>query len=186
MEPPPAAVTGEGPLRINYVARFVAEKDPLTFARAIASLRTRPLPIIRLIGDGPLQDEVQQALQAAGVQGDFTGWRSQPFQDFTRNDILVLPSKWEGLPWLLLEAQARGVPTIASDISGNTLALGDGAYGDIFRAGDSGALAALLDAALADIGPLRAKAERGRTELPGRFGPATFWNGLQGAIRSAR
>lgn len=177
---------GEGRPRINYVARLIADKDPLTFVRAAAALRKRPQPAVRLIGDGPLQDEVKQALQAAGVEGEFPGWRSQPFEDFTRNDILVLPSTWEGLPWLLLEAQARGVPTIASDIPGNRVALGDGAYGDIFRVGDAKALAERLDAALADLGALRAKAERGRAELPNRFGPHAFWNGLEDAMRSVK
>lgn len=186
MVPPPAPVTGEGQMRINFVARFVAEKDPLTFARATAVLRTRPLPAVRLIGEGPLQGEVKHALGAAGVQAEFPGWRSRPFEDFTRNDILVLPSTWEGLSWLLLEAQARGVPTIASDIPGNKLALGDGAYGDIFPVGDSQALAGRLDAALVDLSALRAKAERGRAELPNRFGPQAFWNELQDAMRSVK
>ena len=186
MEPPPAAVTGEGPLRINYIARLIADKDPLTFVRAMAALQARPRPDVRLIGDGPLQDEVKQALQAAGVEGEFPGWRSQPFEDFTRNDILVLPSKWEGLPWLLLEAQARSVPTIASDIPGNKLALGDGAYGDMFPVGDCKSLADRLDAALANLDVLRAKAELGRIELPNRFGPQAFWNGLEDAMRSVK
>lgn len=141
---------------------------------------------MRLIGDGPLRDEVKQELQAAGVEGEFPGWRSWPFEDFARNDFLVLPSKWEGLPWLLLEAQARSVPTIASDIPGNKLALGDGAYGDIFPAGDCKSLADRLDAALADLDVLRAKAERGRIELPNRFGPQAFWNGLEDAMLSVK
>ena len=139
-----------------------------------------------MIGEGPLQDEVKHALGAAGVKAEFPGWRSRPFEDFTRNDILVLPSTWEGLSWLLLEAQARGVPTIASDIPGNKLALGDGAYGDIFPVGDSQALAGCLDAALSDLSALRAKAERGRAELPNRFGPLAFWDELQDAMRMVK
>jgi glycosyltransferase involved in cell wall biosynthesis len=182
MQPPEVATNG--PLRLNYVARFVPVKDPLTFVRAVTRLRTRPLPVVRLIGEGPLQAKVQQALASAGIEAEFPGWRPHPFEDFTRNDILVLPSTWEGLPWLLLEAQARGVPVIASDIAGNRLALGDGAYGGIFPAGDPEALAACLDSALVDLGPLRAKAELGRAELPNRFGPQVFWNALQDAMTS--
>ena len=184
MDPPAAPLTGEGQMRINYVARFVGEKDPLTFARAIAALRARPRPTVRMIGEGPLLDEVKRALGAAGVQAEFPGWRSRPFEDFTRNDILALSSTWEGLSWLLLEAQARGVPTIASDIPGNKLALGDGAYGDIFPVGDCEALAERLDAALVDLSALRAKAERGRADLPNRFSPRAFWSVLQDAMRT--
>jgi glycosyltransferase involved in cell wall biosynthesis len=186
MNPQPEPVVGNGPTRINYVARFVAEKDPLTFARAIVAMRTRPLPSVRLIGDGPLQDEVKRVLQAAGVEAEFPGWRAQPFDDFTRNDILVLPSTWEGLPWLLLEAQARGIPTIASDIAGNRLALGDGAYGDLFPVGHPESLAMRLETVLADLAPVRAKAERGSCELPNRFGPRAFWSGLENAMQTVK
>jgi glycosyltransferase involved in cell wall biosynthesis len=184
MDPPPEPVAGEGPVRLNYVARFVAEKDPMTFARALGLMKTRPA--VRFIGDGPMQSEVQTILTENGVAAEFPGWRTQPFADFTRNDVLVLPSTWEGLPWLLLEAQARAVPTIASDISGNALALGDGAYGDIFRTGDAAQLAERLDAAVANISALRAKADRGRVDLPGRYGPRAFWNGLQDAMASLK
>ena len=183
MDPKPPPVAAEGPTRINYVARFVAEKDPLTFARAAALLSTRPRPTVRLIGDGPLHGDVKRVLETVGAKAEFTGWRSRPFDDFSRNDILVLPSTWEGLPWLLLEAQALGVPIIASDHPGNTLALGNGAYGDIFPMGNAEALAKMLDAALADLRPLRARAERGRADLPLRFGPQAFWTRLQDAMR---
>lgn len=183
MEPPPAPLAAEGPVRINYVARFAPAKDPMTFVRAVALMKTMPPPPIRMIGAGPMQEEVKAACEAVGVAAEFPGWRPKPFEDFSRNDILVLPSTWEGLPWLLLEAQARGVATIASDISGNKLALGDGAFGDIFVTGDAQALAERMDAALAQPDVLRAKAERGRAELPSRFGPQAFWQGLQDAMR---
>ncbi len=182
MQPAPTPVAGDGALRINYVARFVAEKDPITFVRALGLMKV-PRPAVRMIGDGPLLDDVKALLAAENIDAEFPGWRPAPFDDFTRNDILVLPSTWEGLPWLLLEAEARGVPTIASDISGNTLALGNGAYGDLFAAGDAAALAARLDAAVTNLDTLRDKAERGRADLPGRFGPLAFWQNLQDAMR---
>lgn len=184
MDPEPAPAAGEGPVRLNYVARFVAEKEPLTFARALALMRERPA--VRLIGDGPLEAELRQELAAHGVAAEFTGWRPQPFEDFIRNDILVLPSSWEGLPWLLLESQVRCVPTIASDIAGNKLALGDGAYGNLFATGDAQALARTLDQAVANLDALRAKAERGRVDMPNRFGPQAFWAGLQGAMAEVK
>jgi glycosyltransferase involved in cell wall biosynthesis len=186
MQPEPQPVAGDGSVRINYVARFVAEKEPLTFARAVAAMKTRPLPLVRMIGEGPLEEDVKREFGAHNIAAEFPGWRPQPFEDFTRNDILVLPSAWEGLPWLLLESQVRCVPTVAADIPGNALALGDGAYGDLFPVGDAGALAARLDAAAADPGPLRAKAERGRADMPDRFGPQAFWAGLQAAMHEVK
>ncbi|MGH8646926.1 MAG: glycosyltransferase [Gammaproteobacteria bacterium] len=185
MQPPPKPVTDDGPLRINYVARFVPEKDPITFVRALGLMKM-PRPAVRMIGDGPLLGEVKRLLAAAGLDAEFPGWRVEPLEDFTRKDILVLPSTWEGLPWLLLEAEARQVPTIASDISGNMLALGAGAYGDLFKTGDAHSLAARLDAAVTDLAVLRAKAKQGRADLAERYGPLAFWRNLQEAIRAVK
>jgi glycosyltransferase involved in cell wall biosynthesis len=175
-----------GPIRINYVARLVAAKDPLTLVRAVAKLKTRQYPELRFIGDGPLQVKVQKIASSLGTKAEFSGWRSSPFDDFTSNDILVLPSKWEGLPWLLLEAQARGIPTIASNIAGNALALGGGAYGDLFEMGDADSLARKLDAAVNDLSNLQKKAKQGQIQLEKRFGPQIFWDGLQRAIQSVK
>lgn len=183
MSPPPAAVLRDGPVRINFVARFVGEKDPLTFMRALGLTKTRPLPEIRIIGEGPLEVDMREAEKAAGIEVNWVGWRNAPLEDFSRNDILVLPSVMERLPWLLLEAQARGVAIIASDISANLYALDEGAYGDLYKAGEPAALAERLDAALGDGDSLRAKAERGREDLSKRFGPEAFWAGLQDAMR---
>lgn len=176
----------DGPTRINFVARFVPAKDPLTFVTALGLTGARPLPPIRMIGAGPMEDELKALYAQIGIAAEFCGWRPQPFADFTRGDILVLPSTWEGLPWLLLEAQARGVATIASNISGNAIALGDGAFGDIFPVGDAAALAAKLDAALTNPDVLRDKAANGRRTLQSRFGPKAFWDGLQGAMATVR
>lgn len=186
MDPPPKPVTQKGPLRLNFVARFNGAKKPLLFARAMELLAVRPRPLIRMIGDGPLRQQVEDAMSAAGIQCDFTGWRSQPFDDFTCEDILVLPSSWEGLPWLLLEALARGVLIVASDIPGNMLALDNGRYGDVFPNGDAEALAKTLDLAITDLDRLREKADQGRADLASRFGPEVFWRNIQNEISALR
>ena len=182
IEPPPPIASGDGRLRVNLVARFIGDKDPMTFVLAASMMRTNPKPEFRFIGAGPLEGDMKKALARMGVEATFVGWKPAPFEDFTRNDVLVLSSLWEGLPWLLLEAQARCVPTIASNIPGNAYALADGAYGDLFPKRDAAALALVLDNAMANLDGLRAKAERGRKDLPNRFGPRAFWNGLQDAM----
>jgi glycosyltransferase involved in cell wall biosynthesis len=186
MDPPPSAAFGDGPLRVNLAARFISDKDPMTFVLAASMMHANPKPEFRFIGAGPLEADMKRALDSMGVRATFPGWKPSPLEDFTHNDVLVLPSLWEGLPWLLLEAQARGIPTVASNIPGNAYALADGAYGDLFPKGDAAALALLLDNAVANLDGLRAKAERGRKDLPGRFGPRAFWNGLQDAMRAVR
>jgi glycosyltransferase involved in cell wall biosynthesis len=172
--------------RVNFASRLTADKDPMTLALAVSLMHANPKPELRFIGAGPLEGDLKRALSRMGAEAVFTGSPASPLDDFTRGDILVLPSLSEGLPLLLLEAQARGVPVIASNIPGNAFALGDGAYGDLFPKGDAATLALLLDNAVANLDGLRAKAERGRQDLAGRFGARAFWRGLQSGIAHAR
>jgi GalNAc-alpha-(1->4)-GalNAc-alpha-(1->3)-diNAcBac-PP-undecaprenol alpha-1,4-N-acetyl-D-galactosaminyltransferase len=122
------------------------------------------------------------AAAASQLDVEFVGWQSAPFSQFHRGDILVLPSHWEGLPYLLQEALDHGVPAIASDVAGNRTALGDGEFGHLYRLGDDGALTAALAEALANLDALRAKAEKGRAALRPRYGAAAFWRALSAEL----
>ncbi len=173
---PPAPITADGPPRLNFVARFIPTKDPLALLRA-ASLLKSPPPL-RFFGDGELEAEARAAAEATRLDVEFAGWRSAPFSRFHRNDVLVLPSRWEGLPYLLQEALHHGVPTIASDIAGNSAALGEGVFGALYRLGDDPALAKTIEDALAELDGLRAKAEMGRAALGPRYGAEPFWRAL--------
>lgn len=181
---PSAPPSMEGAPRLNFVARFIPTKDPLTLIRAVATLKTRPQ--LRFIGAGDLEPEMRAALASAGVDADFAGWLSAPFAAFHRNDILVLPSNWEGLPYLLQEALDHGAPVIAADNAGNRAALADGAYGALFPIGDAEALAAAIEGALADLDALRAKAEKGRAALHARYGAEPFWAALKAELNQTR
>jgi glycosyltransferase involved in cell wall biosynthesis len=115
----------------------------------------------------------------SGVAASFPGWRTEPFADFHRGDILALPSQWEGLPYLLQEALDRAIPIVASDAPGNRTALGDGAYGAVFPFGDAAALARALDGVIGQLDAARAKAEKGRAALHARYGAVPFWRALE-------
>lgn len=176
----PPRPSADGPARLNFVARFIPTKDPLALLAAAASLEAPPP--LRFFGDGELMQAARDAAQASGLDVEFAGWHSAPFSQFHRNDILVLPSHWEGLPYLLQEALDHGVPTIASDIPGNRTALGDGAYGLLFDLGDTAALAAALRQGLSELDALRAKAENGRAALQARYGADAFWRALSAEL----
>jgi glycosyltransferase involved in cell wall biosynthesis len=175
--PAPAPLREGGAVRFNFVGRFIATKDPVTLLRAAHALRD-PAREVRLIGAGELEDEARRIAAELGVNAAFPGWLNAPFADFHRNDVLVLPSQWEGLPYLLQEALDHGVPIIAADNPGNRAALGEGAYGALFRFGDAQALAGRMREALADLDALRSKAENGRAALRQRYGAAAFWRAL--------
>lgn len=174
--------TGEGGLRLNFVARFIPTKDPLILLEAAALLQVPAKPQVRFIGAGELEGNLRAQASTLDADVSFPGWLSAPFQAFHRNDILVLPSHWEGLPYLLQEALDHGIPIVASDNPGNRAALADGDYGALFATGDAAALARALDEALADIDALRARSEKGRATLHARCGAAPFWASMRRAL----
>ncbi|MES1199527.1 MAG: glycosyltransferase, partial [Pseudomonadota bacterium] len=174
----PRAASDAGAPRINFVGRFIETKDPLALVEAVKRMKQKAA--LRFIGAGELEPQVRAA--AEGLSAEFAGWQPKPFAHFHRNDILVLPSHWEGLPYLLLEALDHGAPTIASDIPGNRTALGDGAFGALYKLGDAQALASTLDDALANLDALRAKAEKGRAAVAARYGAEAFWAALKNAL----
>jgi glycosyltransferase involved in cell wall biosynthesis len=79
------------------------------------------------VGDGDI--EAKAELERSGVA--VTGWLDE--DDVVRRlaeaDVFVLLSRWEGMPLALLEAQAMGLPSVASDVVGNTDVVVDGATG---------------------------------------------------------
>lgn len=180
-----ARTQGEGPPRLNFIARFIDTKDPLTLLRAAAAIPQAERPHLRFIGAGPLEQELRDEAARLGVIAELPGWSTAPFADFHRGDVLVLPSSWEGLPYLLQEALDHGAPIIASDIAGNRAALADGAYGALFPFGDAPALSRAISSTVADLDAARAKAEKGRAALYARYGGEHFWRALTQALEKA-
>jgi glycosyltransferase involved in cell wall biosynthesis len=80
-----------------------------------------------LAGDGPQRDALmRQAVQlAVADRVHFLGWRQDIPQVLKRADLLVLPSRYEGMPNVLLEALAAGVPIVATRAEGTQEVLGD-------------------------------------------------------------
>lgn len=178
--PAALAPTSDGPPRLNFVARFIPTKDPETLLKALAFVEADVK--VRFVGEGELEPKLRYVAEGLAIDAEFAGWLSAPFSHFHRRDILVLPSIWEGLPYLLQEALDHGVPIIAADNAGNCAALADGAYGALFPIGDAPALGEAIEAALADLDALRAKAEKGRAALHARYGAEPFWTALNAEL----
>lgn len=152
---------------IVCVARLSAEKGHLGLLEAIAPLDCT----LTLVGDGPMLADIERAVERLdlGARVRFAGRLDEAatLAAVARADILVLPSFMEGLPIVLMEAMALGVPVIGSRVAGVPELIEDGAEGLLFRPGDwddlRRCLARLLDdAALGDriAVAARAKVER--------------------------
>lgn len=162
--------------RVVFCGRFIDTKDPGLLIRAAQHMS--PAPPLCFIGAGPLEAELKAQVAAHGLQASFTGWLARPFEHITQSDILVLPSSWEGLPYMVQEALACGVGVVAADNPGNRYALHDGAFGELFTPGDADALAPILGRALSAPAALQRKAALGRASLDGRFGAKSFFQAL--------
>jgi glycosyltransferase involved in cell wall biosynthesis len=177
-----AEPTSEGAPRINFCARFTEVKNPRLLLEAAKLIPSATQ--FRFIGEGELGDEIRAAT-AGSANIVCLPWRSDPFADFHRGDILVLPSLWEGLPYAVQEALSLGIPVIASNNAGNRAALGDGLYGSLFPSGDTAALARCIEGATAALAPLRARAAAGRKTLRERYGAEAFWKQLKRCTEEA-
>jgi glycosyltransferase involved in cell wall biosynthesis len=106
---------------------------------------------LSIVGEGPESEALRtQAGSLAGIER--VEWReatADPLSTFLEADLLVLPSRTEGLPLVVAEAQACGVPVVASDCSSGVRQL-VGDWGALFAREDSRALAEALDRAMAN------------------------------------
>ncbi|MFJ9410963.1 glycosyltransferase [Streptomyces sp. NPDC101393] len=111
----PGELPPEGPL-VVCVGRLCPQKGQLTLLRAWQDVAAAaPGARLALVGDGP--DE--QHLRAAAPPGvHFAGATPDPASWYRAADVVVLPSRWEGMALAPLEAMACGRPVVVTDVSG--------------------------------------------------------------------
>lgn len=136
---------GEAPV-VLAVGRDAPQKDYPTLVEAFARVRAA-LPA-RLVVLGDLTDRLRAGLLARarglGVADHVAclGFDANPFRYMRRAAALVLSSRQEGLPTVLVEALACGTPVVSTDAPhGPREILGDGAFGKLVRVGAPAALA---------------------------------------------
>ncbi len=106
---------------IGSVGRLTAQKDFETLIKAFGlALANIPSLKLVLIGDGELRPQLEALASELGIsrQIHFFGQRMDTPALYQHMELFVLPSRWEGLPTVLLESMAAGVPVIATAIPG--------------------------------------------------------------------
>jgi len=159
-------------LIVGMVGRLWLQKNPQCFVRAaIRVAAQRPNASFFMIGDGEFRRELEVMIQGSGHADRIRilGWRSDVPELLRALDVMVLPSRWEGMPLAILEAMSSAVPVIASDIPGNHHLVDDGGDGRLFPLDDDEALAkALID--LIDDPAKRARfSARARAKVMARY-----------------
>jgi glycosyltransferase involved in cell wall biosynthesis len=104
------------------VGRFEIAKDYPNMLRGFARVRERhPGAVLLLVGRGSLQGETEALVRDLGLGGSvrFVGVRNDVPEFMSAADAYVMSSAWEGMPMVLLEAAAAGLPIVATAVGGN-------------------------------------------------------------------
>lgn len=149
----------DGPLWLICVARYlIRQKAQDVLIEAVARCAARGLDVrCRLLGnlDGRNEEDYRQLVDLAAALGisdriEFVVNRSDVHTYLGRSDVFVLPSRFEGLGNVVLEAMAAGVPVIASAVDGLCELVTDGENGVLVPPGDADALSDAIARAYAD------------------------------------
>lgn len=111
-------LAADGKLVIGHVGRFSAPKNHPYLIDVFASLcGMREDVMLILLGDGPDRAAIEDKCKELGIRDKvlFTGNCRQPEDYYQAFDFFVLPSLYEGLPGVLVEAQAAGLRCLVSD-----------------------------------------------------------------------
>ncbi|MER3555718.1 MAG: glycosyl transferase family 1 [Meiothermus sp.] len=153
--------------------RLTEAKDyPNMFHAFKKALETDRNSMLLIGGTGELMESLQTLAQELGLAGRvrFLGLRKDMAQVMNAADGFVLSSAWEGLPMVLLEASASGLPMVATDVGGNREVVHQGQTGFLVPPRDSAALAGAMTKLMA-LPPLqrREMGERAREFVGERY-----------------
>ena len=138
-EPPPVPGVPDGRKVIVSLGALEDRKNPLDLVPLLQRVRaTVPDAFLAVAGDGPRRADLEAAVQAAGLNDDVAllGYVKPVESLLWRADALVLLSNAEGLPQVLIQAAAAGVPLVTYDVDGGREVVGLGAVGTVVPLGD--------------------------------------------------
>ncbi|MEO1998598.1 MAG: glycosyltransferase family 4 protein [Planctomycetaceae bacterium] len=140
---------------VLFIGRLTPQKNLFTLLDVAAQVvSSQPSARFQIVGDGPLRHELETHAQSLGISkhvvfhGELPYARLQDFYHASR--VFLLPSMFEGLPRVLVEAALHGLPIVASRIGGHEDAIEDGYSGFLCETGDVDGLAARVTQLLSD------------------------------------
>lgn len=137
-----------GPLQVLSVGRLEEEKNPLLLAEVLARLASSEREWrLQVLGEGPLSEHLERRFQELAIADHCELRGYVPHHElaavYGRAHFLLHSSWTEGLPQVIVEALAAGLPVVASDVGGIRAAVGEAVL--LYPAGDDEAAADHLD-----------------------------------------
>jgi len=154
---------------VGFIGRFSPQKNPLLLVRAFSQVvHSCESALLAMAGNGPLEDQARRLAAELGVS-DRVVWLGfqNPGDVLMAFDVFALPSRYEGLPYVLLEALQAGLPIVSTPIGGAELCVEEGRNGFVV-APEPGAMATRLGDLLADRS-LHGRMAAASRELASRF-----------------
>lgn len=160
--PAVAAPTDGGPV-VLAAGRFVPYKNFAGLLRAFAASSSSESHLL-LLGDGPERGKLEGEVARLGLASRvfMPGYVAEPWRYYAKAHCFVLPSHSEAFGLVLVEAMAHGLEIVATDCHGPREILENGRHGRLVPPGDEAALAAAIDAALAQRTDPTARMARAR------------------------
>lgn len=146
--PPPMERRGRDGLTFLFAGRMTNQKGLDVLVRALdlaTSQRTGLEWRAVLIGEGPMKREIEALVADRGLTDcfEFPGWieRRRMAEYYRQADILVFPSRFEGMPNVVLEAMSAGLPILGTRVAGTEDLVEDGVNGFLVEADSEKTLA---------------------------------------------
>jgi glycosyltransferase involved in cell wall biosynthesis len=172
---------------ITFVGRLEQQKSvDWLIATAPEWLAKLPDCELLLVGDGPMRASLEATGKALGIADrvHFAGWLPDVAEVLAASDLLVLPSAWEGMPNVVLEAMASGLAVVATDVEGVRELLGPNVANQTIWHGDTRALVDAITAFMLDPALSKAVGMANRRRAEESFGIAGMVRAYEGLWRS--
>jgi glycosyltransferase involved in cell wall biosynthesis len=129
---------------VIMVACLKPQKAPLDYVRVCSRIAAcQPDAHFLLAGDGELRSSLEAELQVSACASRFymLGWQRDISSLLHASDILVLTSRWEGLPRVIPQAMSAGLPVVVTRADGSPEAVRQGQTGFVVEPGDIAGMA---------------------------------------------
>lgn len=166
-----------GNLVLLFVGRLTADKGISTVIDMAEALDDSMCVSIVLVGPAESSD-VAETLKRAGVAVKIVGPQRDVAPFYAIADVLLLPTRREGFPNVVLEAGAVGVPVITTDATGAVDSVVDGVTGLVVPVDDGEAMAGAVEKLAKSLSIRKDMGKAAKRRVEAEFRPEFIWSGL--------
>lgn len=171
---------------IGYAGRLVPAKGLPYLFFAMEKIQERhPNIALLIVGDGVQRNELEAMARDLKIRTIFAGWQRDIVPYYFLMDIFVLPSFFEGLPNVMLEAMAMEKPVVATDVGGTSDLVRDGENGFLVPHGDVESLASAIKKLVLDTDLRSTMGRIGRNMMKRDFSWETILTKIEGVYKEA-